>query len=268
MPDLVEWNALVTGRHDSFDDLSVVAPEPGGGSWSGPFRAIASDGHSYFVKSASTCPPGQEASLVIERVVGLAGALIGAPVCLPVLIRLTEDVAGYEVAPGKPLGAGLAHANRALEHADEMGRPDLYARSQDDNARRHVGVYALYDWCMGTDQQWLYDLDADRTLYSHDHGLYLPPLGQGLLDAAALQAQVDEPHELPDARSGLSPAAIEETADALERVATDDLADILKSVPASWPVSDGVLAALGWFLEQRAPAAAARLRAGGTGGAA
>lgn len=261
MTDEAEWLRLIAERNDDFDGLRVVAPEPAGGTWSGPFRALASDGESYFVKSLATCPPGQEASLVIERVVAAVGGLIGAPVCHTTLIRIPDDLEGHEVRLGAPLTAGLAHASRALEHADEMGRPNLYARSQDDNARRHVGVYALFDWCCGADQQWLYDLDADRTIYSHDHGLYLPPVGTGTLDADALRGGVAYVSELPDAASGLSAAAVDDVATALERLTPADLVAVMRSVPASWPVDDVVLAALAWFLEQRASGVATRLRA-------
>jgi hypothetical protein len=259
--DEAAWLRLIAGRNDDFDALRVVAPEPAGGTWSGPFRALASDGESYFVKSLATCPPGQEASLVIERVVAAVGGLIGAPVCRTTLIRIPGDLDGHEVRPGALLTAGLAHASRALEHADEMGRPNLYARSQDDNVRRHVGVYALYDWCCGSDQQWLYDLDADRTIYSHDHGLYLPPVGTGMLDAHALRTNVGLVYELPDPAAGLSAAAVDDVATALERLAPVDLAAVMRSVPASWPVDDDDLATLAWFLEQRASGVAARLRA-------
>lgn len=254
------WLRLIVGRNDDFNGLRVVAPEPAGGTWSGPFRALASDGESYFVKSLATCPPGQEASLVIEYVVAAVGSLIGAPVCHTTLIRIPDDLDGHEVRPGAPLRAGLAHASLALEHADEMGRPNLYARSQDDNARRHVGLYALFDWCCGADQQWLYDLDADRTIYSHDHGLYLPPVGTGTLDADALRSGVAYVSELPDPTTGLSASAVDDVAKALERLVSADLAAVMRSVPASWPVDDDVLAVLAWFLEQRADSVAARLR--------
>ena len=261
MVDITKWSGLVQSRHDDFDALSMAAPVGvAGGSWSGPFRALASDGNDYFVKSAETCPSGQQASLAIEHVVAAVGRLIGAPVCITSLLRIPEEIAGWEPRPGVLLKAGLAHASRALEHADEQARPALASRALDDNRRRHVGVYALYDWCMGADAQWLYDIDDDRRLYSHDHGLYLPPAGSGTFARADLVAAADTAEPLPDSPSGLSSAAISEVAIALESVERASLADILNTVPKSWPVSDDDLEALGWFLEHRAPAVATRLR--------
>jgi hypothetical protein len=264
MVDLSDWDGQVRGRSDDFDELWVVIPGVCGGSWGGPFRATARDSGGrnadYFVKSLQTCQPGQQASLAIEQVVGAAGRLIGAPVCRTSLIRIPAALAGTPTRPASPpLEAGLAHASRALDHAEE-GRPALASRANDDNRRRHVGVYALYDWCFGTDQQWLYDLDDDRRLYSHDHGLYFPPTNQGLWTRADLIALVDEPHELPDPPTDLSAEAAKAIALALESVTRSDLAKILRAVPAGWPVTDQDLEALGWFLERRAPEVASRVR--------
>ena len=255
-----EWRSLVTARNDvprsvSIAAFSSVAPMP---TFSSPFRVVGSDRVDYFVKSLDNQQPGLEATLAAELVVAGVGRLIGAPVIRTVVIEIPQALAGYEPRPGTPIKAGLAHASAALERADEMGRPSLYARSQDDNRTRHAGVYALYDWCYGSDKQWLYDIDDDRRIYSHDHGLYLP--WGWWTDGSTLVASVDDPHALPDAPAGLSPAAVEEVANRLEAVTRTELASILNQVPAAWPVTDGVLGTLGWFLERRAPAVAARLR--------
>jgi hypothetical protein len=257
---LQDWAGLVKGRSDDFAGLEVILPSPAGGSWSGPFRSVASDGREYFVKSLDTCPVGQGASLAIERIVAEVGRLIGAPVCTTSLIRIPDQLS-LEIKPGVQLSPGLAHASLSLGRADEQGRPSLAFRNRDNNHRRHVGVYALYDWCFGTDAQWLYDIDHDRTIYSHDHGLYFPPHGLGSWTRGDLVAAADLPNELPDARDDLDSAEVEAVALRLEAVTRDHLAVVMRSIPSSWPVSDDDLEALGWFLEHRAPAVARRLRA-------
>jgi HipA-like kinase len=259
--ELNDWSGLVRGRNDDFDGLSVVAPEPSGGSWGGPFRATASDNRTYFVKSLQTCPQDQQASLAVEQIVAQVGRLIGAPVCETSLIRIPSELTGWAPRPGfPPLEAGLAHASLAVNRSEEH-RPSLLARAQDDNSRRHVGVYALYDWCFGADQQWLYELDEDRMIFSHDHGLYFPPNGTGRWTRQDLISAVDQPHELSDDRAGLSGEATKDIAMALEEVNRSNLVSVLASIPASWPVSDQDLEDLGWFLGRRAPAVAARVRA-------
>lgn len=221
----------------------------------------ASDGRDYFVKARETCPPGQEASLAVEQVVSRVGELIGAPVCESTLIRIPADLAGWAPYAGGPvLREGLAHASLAIEHA-EFRRPPLDFRLSDDNARRHAGVYALCDWCFSCDEQWLYDQDDEQAVYSHDHGLYFPPLGQGRWTRDALVAEADTPHQWGDPRKDLSATACHDVANALDHIRRENLVEVLCSIPASWPVSHEDLEAIGWFLEHRAPAVASRVRA-------
>lgn len=262
LAQLAEWSGLVSGRDDSFQALHAVILTPlPPGTFSGPFRATASDNRDYFVKALQMCPPGHEASLAVEQVVAQAGKLIGAPVCETSLIRIPAVLAGWTPqAGGAALQEGLAHASLAIEHAD-FRRPPIDSRLSDDNARRHVGVYALCDWCFSSDEQWLYDLDDDQALYSHDHGLYFPPAGSGYWTRADLVAHADKPHEWSDPRKDLSAAACQEVAATLEGISRDSIIQLLRSIPASWPVSDEDLEALGWFLEYRAPAVASRVRA-------
>ncbi|MEV6342959.1 hypothetical protein [Actinoplanes sp. NPDC051851] len=255
-----EWTGLAQGRSDAFDDLEVVAPSAANAGWSSPFRALATDYQQYFVKCLEACPSGQGAAIAVELVVAEVGRLIDAPVCTTSLIRIPEGL-DMEIRPGVNLSPGLAHASLALRNADERGRPRLSSRTRDDNRRRHVGIYALYDWCFGADPQWLYDLNRDHTIYSHDHGLYFPPADHGFWTRADLEAAADLPHELPDPRGGLDSEQVTLVASKLEAVTQSQLAAIMQSVPSSWPVSDDDLEALGWFLEHRAPAVAERLRA-------
>lgn len=262
MVELDDWSGLVHGRTDDFDELYVVAPEPASPSpsFGGPFRAMASDRQTYFVKSLDTCVVGGKPSLVVEQIVARLGGLIGAPVCKTSLIRIPDMFDGWAPYPNRGrISPGLAHASLALNRAEDRA-PMLVARTKDDNSRRHVGLYALYDWCFGMDPQWLLDLDNDLTIYSHDHGLYFPPLGQAGWSRDELISHVDEPRELPDPREGLLSEETKRVALAIEQVSRDNLAGILCSVPASWPVSDVELEALGWFLERRAAGVAERVR--------
>ena len=134
----------------------------------------------------------------------------------------------------------------------------LKHRERDDNARRHVGVFALYDWCWGGDEQWLYAEPEDRKLYSHDHGWYLPETGS-TWDANTLVARVGEAHMAGWSPTGLDPTAVEEFAQRLRKLTHYELVTILRGIPQSWPVSDSELARVGWFLETRAGEVADRL---------
>lgn len=253
-----DWSGLLRGRRGDQHDLSVVAVvSSSGNSFGNPIQVIASDNRQYWVKNLNGCPAVAQASLAIEFVVSGVGRLIGAPVCETKVIRIPEELDGT-VLPGGKLHSGLGHASLAVERAIER-RHTLSARSLDDNSRRHAGIYALWDWCFGADGQWLYDMNADQALYSHDHGLYFPP-NDGTCSPRLLRQTVDVPNELEDPPDGLNLEAVEDAARALEQIDREALVKILCGVPASWPVRDDDLEAIGWYLESRAPAVAHRLR--------
>lgn len=222
--------------------------------------AVASDQRRWWVKPQNNLQGPQV--IVTESIVGRAGALIDAPVCEAAVVRIPEELAGWEFRPGAKLEAGLAHASLAIEDALEVGQLDY--RERDDNRRRHAGVFALYDWCWGADDQWLHCESDDRRIYSHDHGMYLP--GGPSWDEASLLTRVDTPHRAGYGTNGLEPIALAGFAERLETLSRKDLVALVSAIPASWSASDRDLEAIGFFLERRAPAVAARLRAlmGGT----
>lgn len=128
----------------------------------GSFLALGMDGRRWWVK-----PPHQgdpDLALVTEFVVGKVGALIGAPTCENSVIEISEVFAGWEFAPGKLLEPGLGHGTVEVEAAIEE-RPNLKYRNEDDNRARQAGIFALYDLCWGSDQQWLHSTTS-RTAYS------------------------------------------------------------------------------------------------------
>ncbi len=262
MVDRAEWNGLLGGRADPASPLVVelpLAPSPAGGS--GTFLAEASDHRRWWVKPQNNLQG--ERVIVTEYVVASAGWLIDAPVCEVAIVEIPEEIAGWEFRPGAHLKPGLAHASLAVDDAQEARV--LEYRDRDDNRRRHAGVYALYDWCWGGDDQWLYCETDDRKLYSHDHGWYLPENGPAWSEGT-LVARVDEPHPAAHPTADLDPAELAALAARLRAPLRQRLVDLLVTVPASWPVGDVDLEALGFFLERRAPAVAARLETmtGGT----
>ena len=197
-------------------------------------------------------------ALVTEYVVGKVGALIGAPTCENSVIYIDQAFDDWEFAPGKRLRAGLGHGTLEVEAAIEE-RPNLKYRSEDDNRARQAGIYALHDWCWGSDQQWLHSTTQDNSIYSHDHGFYFPPSGWRW-DVDALRARVDDAHILGQAADGLTSRDLWAVADELDKVDKAALTTILRQVPSAWPVTDAELEVLGWFLESRAGAVAGRLR--------
>jgi hypothetical protein len=82
----------------------------------------------------------------------MAGALIDAPVCEVAVIEIPPELEGAEFRPGFALQPGLASGSRHVEGVLE--HRNLVHLEDDDNRARHAGVFALYDWCWGADDQW------------------------------------------------------------------------------------------------------------------
>lgn len=259
LPDRADWRGLIGDRIDPVEGPSLaVIVGAAGSTWSSPVRVTGSDLRDYFAKFPEACAGQNQMSVVTEMVVARAGRMIGAPTCETVIMVVPAELRGEELKPGVKISSTVVHASVALDNCDER-RPELPQRSRDDNRRRHVGCYAIFDWFMGCDQQWLRDLNDDQATYSHDHGLYLPPVNYGYWTERDLQANVSTPWGLSDSSVGLSPSAVDEVASALRAVTREDLKSLLTGVPASWAVTNEQLEGLGWFLECRAPAVAGRI---------
>lgn len=261
LPAESDWTGLVAGHRAPGEPIVIRVPlQPARRSTVGSFLALASDGSRWWVK-----PAGQgdlDRTLVVEFVVSRAGTLIGAPTCQGAVAKVPSELEGWEFKRGGHLRPGLGHATRNVDQAVEERR-NLAHRDRDDNRMRQAGIFALYDWCWGSDEQWLYSTTADMTIFSHDHGLYLPPSGAGW-SRTAMRDAIDIPHELGQPVYGLDPRAVETFADELDKVDRAAIVQIMRAVPGQWPVDDGELETIGWFLERRAPAVADRLRALGS----
>ena len=183
-------------------------------------------------------------------------SLICDTACHVAILSIPEEMAGWEFTRDRNLEVGIAHGSRAIDGATEIRK--LHHRSQNDNARHHGAIITAYDWCWGSDAQWLVSADDDSRYYSHDHGHYLP--GGPNWTSEQLVASVDDAHEYQDPGDGLDLVAMTDVIEKLSAVGRDDLAKILRRVPPEWDVSDDELETLGFFLERRGAAAAERLR--------
>ena len=251
------WRDRLKGSREARDVVRLVAwmnQSPGQGG-SRPLQALGADNNLYWVK-LTTNRQGPIV-LVNEQIVGRCGALIGAPTCRVETVEIPESLAG-EVS-GIEVHPGLAHGS--LEVPQTVNQRSLEHRAEDDNRRRHGGVYALHDWCWGQDSQWLFALSDENKTYSHDHGHFFPGGPTWQENPDLVRSRVDEPHELQQrlGTTGLDPDSVRELAEALMAVTGSDIAEILSAIPQEWPVEDTDLELLGFFLERRAPQVAARM---------
>lgn len=226
---------------------------PAGGS--GSFLVLADDGRRYWCKSLNNFQSPRVP--ITEQIVGRLAALIGAPACTVALIRL-DAIVGWEFRPstGRFVEAGWAHGSVAVDPAVETRA--LEHRTDDDNRRRHCGIYALCDWLAGSDVQWLYGVDEDNAYYSHDHGFYLtgPEWTEG-----SLAASRDAACALSIPPAQLDQNELERLAAVLEILTRETIEAELSRLPKDWPVTDDELDVLAEFIDHRRGPAAARLRA-------
>lgn len=251
-----DWNGLVRQRADPIDGISMVLPvRPSDAGGSGTFLARCSDETYRWIKPHNNLQGGKV--VVSELLVGSVGNLLGAPVCDTCVVRIPQEMEGWQFRPGSRLSAGFGCGSAMVPGAVETR--DLSNRSEDDNRRRHAGVFALYDWCWGSDDQWLISTALQNACYSHDHGWYFPPAGPDWSSAELLRT-VREPHLPEQPEGGLDRGELERLAQALMGITRAQLRDVLVRVPNSWPVTDEDLETMGYYLESRAPAVADRLR--------
>lgn len=150
---------------------------------------------------------------------------------------------------------GWVHGSLAVEAALETR--GLEHRGDDDNRRRHCGIYALCDWLAGGDVQWLCSLDEDNAYYSHDHGFFLTGPGWTV---ATLGAALTTSFALSQPADRLDAGELGRLADSLEALSREDIEVELSKLPSEWPVTDEELDAVADFAYSRRGAVAGRLR--------
>jgi hypothetical protein len=236
--------------------VQAVAPlQQSSQGGSGSFLIRADDNRRYWCKALNNT---QDAPLVPvnEQIVARLGAVVGIAVCEVRLIEIPAAFAGWEFRPGRTLQPGYAHGSLAVEGAVEMHQLDH--RADDENAARHAGFFALYDWLGGQDPQWLYAPAEGNRYYSHDHGHYL--FGPAWTPASLAQHAAD-PVQLQQPTASLSAPEIVRLADRLQAVTVQEMEDALSNLPVGWPISDAELTAVVHFAAQRSNPVAQRLRA-------
>jgi hypothetical protein len=234
--------------------IAPLSPSQAGGS--GSFLLLADDQRKYWCKTLNN---NQGPRIpVTEQIVARLGARVGVAVCRVSLVYIPEDLVGWEFVrgqnPPKRLEEGYAHGSVLVEGVTETRT--LADRERDENSVRHAGFFALYDWLVGDDPQWLVAGADESRYWSHDHGHYLtsPNWTQQTL-AAALGAA----HELAAEHRGLDVSELRRLADALRALESDSIPSLLRGIPLSWPVTDNELDAVVEFADQRRTPVAERL---------
>ena len=154
------------------------------------------------------------------------------------------------------LEEGWAHGARAVEGAVETHQLDH--RSDDSNAVRQAGFFAMYDWLLGGDPQWLYAPGEKNAYYQHDCGHYFPAppdwTPEGLRGAMA------QPNPLGQSSEGLDQAELARLANALDALTRQEIADALANMDTIWPIDAAHVDAVVDVADGRRSEVATRLR--------
>jgi hypothetical protein len=217
---------------------------------------LTNDRKVYWVKVLGN-PQGNQI-LVTEAVVSGVGTLINAPVRPTALVAIPPQITGVGYGGGYRFRDGIAHGSLHLENAEE--RDTIEHQRNDGNQDRRGPLAALWDWCLGADPQWLYDMGNDYSIWSFDHGFWLGGDG-GDWTTAMLTRLVDTPWQWTEAISTVHPSSLEECALRLRSVSSVDILRVLATVPRDWGTDDRTLETLGWFLFCRRLRVADRLDA-------
>ena len=222
---------------------------------SGTFLAADVSSIQWWVKPLNNAQ--SDRVTVTDYVVGKVGAMIGASVCEVSAVVIPPELGGWVFRPGRSLEEGIAHGSRHVESVVEDRV--LRDRDRDNNAVRHAGLLALFDWCWGADPQWLFQAIDDNATFSHDHGHYLPDGPNWTIESLARDSELAHMPVWPQV--GLDSMELARIADRLACIQREEVEAVLNGVPALWPVSDAELEALGEFLVLRAVPCAHRLEA-------
>ena len=221
-----------------------------------PGLVMADDNNSYWVKAVGN--QHGYTSLLSERIVGLAGEWLGAPVAPSRLIELPEPIASsWKLQSGVKVQPGLAHGSLVVA-TQAVERTELTHHGKDGNASRGPAYVALWEWCVGEDEQFIYDSAASMTVWSIDHGLWIG--GGGQWDTSIFAT----PHAFNPRWNGsvrsLSRSAFLTTADRLDSFSLADAQGIAQAVPLEWGFTTTELDTVADWLFARASRVAARLR--------
>lgn len=221
-----------------------------------PALMVGSDGRRYWVKYQQN-PHGQ-LSLLAERIVAAVSAYLSGPVPDASLINIPKRFHGVKVLDTEyVLHQGPAHAS--LEVSGQCTESyDLSHIPKDGNRFRAPKAIALWEWCFGDDEQWLYVQSEDHQLWTFDHGMWLGGGGEWTIDS--LKNTYDVSAGWDGNVRGMDAGTFLAMADKIESCTVADLLSVVATVPLDWGFTDNELIDVAYWLDRRRNHVATNLR--------
>src|SRR5690625_667240 len=166
----LKWPETLDGYLRPTTDFYVMHVREVLATGSTPLHVIASNGHRYYVKTQHN--PHHQSSLLAEVIVHRAAQHLAVPTPEFTFLHLPDEVARNQSNHnGEPPYPGVCFASKEIDQAHHEDR--LTHLKRDHNLLHRPGYIALWEWCLGEDNQFLYRLDDRYSLTAFDYGLWL-----------------------------------------------------------------------------------------------
>lgn len=182
-----------------------------------------------------------------DHVAGRLGSLVRAPVGRVRIVDVPQQLIDNEQQM-QHMPSGLAHGNEWIDGCTD--RENLRWADEGQNRTRFARLAVFYGWILANDHQFIYRTNSPHTVYSVDHGHFLP--GRTGWTAASLGA-AGAPE--PDARIVTAvQLGVDELTNAarhLARATDAEIASAIATPPADWGMDKGDREALLAYLSVR-----------------
>lgn len=212
-------------------------------SASRPRQLVCEDGHDYVVKGSHL-----KRTVVNDRLVGLLGHAIDAPIPRLALIDVPEELAQAEPRIA-PIRAGIHHGTRYVPGTRD-DREEFAPTALDVNRARFATLAVLYGWIGANDHQVIYLKDSPQLVYSVDHGHFFPN-GPDWTISALQTAGVATPDQTVINKCGLNTNDVRAACTDLRSAGPDRIAKSIAMVPDEWWDDRNERVAMAVYLEGR-----------------
>ena len=227
--------------------VQVVTASRAAPSGSGPVLCLCNDGRDYWCKSPLNTH-GPEV-IVNEVVASEVGRILGAPVREWAIVEVPQELVGTRVGPVSRLTSPPMFGSLALPTVAELY--DVQDVEHDGNSHRIPYLVALWLLCHADDIQMMYDLDADRQIWSFDFGFWFGSMWE--LWGLDLPDSVHGRTKIPFIPGGTESVAWDEAIEAVESLTPEKLAHVPRLVPEAWGVAQRNVEQLTQFVLDRVP---------------
>lgn len=214
-----------------------------------PRMVVADDKRTYLLKAKQPDPakPHLPRAMTNDRIVGLLGKVIGAPVGEVTLVDLPADLTQGEPALSH-MEPGITHGSAIIP--DCSNRESIKYTDVPENRARFALLAILYGWAGASDHQVIYENQPPNLVHSVDHGHFFPGGPQWTEQTLSTAARA-RPDDTIKQGAGLSDAELHEAARRLQDVADATIAGVVAGIPDEWGLSADERVALAEYLVRR-----------------